>query len=872
MTSRLIGLLLWTSVSIPLAAEAEPWAWRIYSGESAVYQVLYEQLAEAGLPGGEIDSETLRLENQGEPVRLWVEDGGDGVFGPGDSIEYVGDVLPGASAHFHEYSPTNVYRLSVGGAAGPRMTPAIDSPEGVNGGTTRGLWRRRHLEVDKLLARLAGSKFSAGGPEEPWFWAKLAHNRKPWSLKLDLSDVDGNSDDKVLLRVHFRALSQHRPKTVGVPDHRVEISLDGTPLAVAEWDGKTPYLLESPGLPASLFAGKRRLRLRVPERPAARGSNPIVDVVMLNWIEIDYPRRSEVEEPVRLHLEDGSGPANIELRSPARRLTAYGDRGSRITMSGAAAGGEPPSDSARRFQLKPRLEEASYHVVPDAQFASPDRIEPDRPSDLRSARHADYLMISHRRLIEAIQPLADFHRQRGLKVSVIDVQDVYDEFNHGILDPRAIRDFLAFAYQEWQRPAPRFVLLVGDASWDTKNSTVDDANYANWADRNLTAGARFTRKSGTPYDEAPELNARQLIPTWNYSTYQGHAASDNQFVAVGSDGYLPVMAIGRLPVATPEEVTRIVAKTVRYASRPEVGPWRRSALFITNESRSFQNQSDALAMRLAGGGMSSQKVYPASTEKSNEHHTRRLIEILNEGQLLVHFLGHGGRYIWRTGPPDFDKNHDLFTLDHLDELEPSPRLPVVLSLTCFSAPFDHPNADSIGEKLLRLADRGAVAVFGASWRNTPSPRWGTVLLEEMTAPDATVGEAVMRAKQAITNRMFVETYNLLGDPAVSVALPVGAIELSGGEIGSSDLPLSVRGVVDLEDFSGRIVVDLVDARGEAVSTRSFETASPEFVVELDVTAEELASARLLRAYAWDASRGVDALGAMELAQGQSESG
>ena len=333
------------------------------------------------------------------------------------------------------------------------------------------------------------------------------------------------------------------------------------------------------------------------------------------------------------------------------------------------------------------------------------------------------------------------------------------------------------------------------------------------------------------------------------------------------------MAIGRLPVATPEEVSQIVAKTIRYASRPEVGPWRRSALFITNESRSFQNQSDALAWRLASDGLSSQKVYPASTEKSNEHHTQKLIEILNEGQLLVHFLGHGGRYIWRTGPPDFDKNHDLFTLDHLDELAPSQRLPVVLSLTCFSAPFDHPNADSIGEKLLRLSDRGAVAVFGASWRNTPSPRWGTALMEEMTAPDATVGEALMRAKHEITNRMFVETYNLLGDPAVPVALPAGAIELSGGAaVGVEGLPLSVRGVIDLEDFAGQIVVDLVDSRGEAVSTRSFETNSPEFAVELDVTAEELAAARLLRAYAWNTSRGVDALGAIELTQEQSESG
>ena len=60
-------------------------------------------------------------------------------------------------------------------------------------------------------------------------------------------------------------------------------------------------------------------------------------------------------------------------------------------------------------------------------------------------------------------------------------------------------------------------------------------------------------------------------------------------------------------------------------------------------------------------------------------------------------------------------------MKHLDTLADNDRLPVVLSLTCYSAPFDHPTADSIGEKFLRIPERGAIAVFAASWRNSPSP-------------------------------------------------------------------------------------------------------------------------------------------------------
>jgi hypothetical protein len=139
--------------------------------------------------------------------------------------------------------------------------------------------------------------------------------------------------------------------------------------------------------------------------------------------------------------------------------------------------------------------------------------------------------------------------------------------------------------------------------------------------------------------------------------------------------------------------------------------------------------------------------------------------------LLVHFIGHGGRFIWRTGPPDLRKNHDLFTLDDVSKLENSGRLPMVLSMTCYSAPFDNPTEDSIGERFLREADKGAVAVFAASWRNSPSTEFSTHLVKELLKPGQTIGEGIVRAKQAINNRVLVEMYNLLGDPAVVLERP-----------------------------------------------------------------------------------------------------
>ncbi len=57
-----------------------------------------------------------------------------------------------------------------------------------------------------------------------------------------------------------------------------------------------------------------------------------------------------------------------------------------------------------------------------------------------------------------------------LEVKVVNVTDIYDEFSYGIPTPVAIRDFLSYAYSNWRTPAPQYVLLVGDSTYDFKDN------------------------------------------------------------------------------------------------------------------------------------------------------------------------------------------------------------------------------------------------------------------------------------------------------------------------------------------------------------------------------------------------------------------
>ena len=324
-------------------------------------------------------------------------------------------------------------------------------------------------------------------------------------------------------------------------------------------------------------------------------------------------------------------------------------------------------------------------------------------------------------------------------------------------------------------------------------------------------------------------------------------------MSVDGDDYLPDLAVGRFPVTRPGEVEAIVNKTIAYATDAGVGPWRRNILWIANEQAGMQRRSDRLAAQGRALGFADVKVYPKPEEADNVHHQARLRQAMAGGNLLVHFLGHGGRYIWRTGPPSIKKNHDLFTLDDLDQLTPTPRLPVVLSMTCYSAPFDHPTADSIGEKFLRLDGRGAVAILAASWRNRPTQKLSQVLIEELTRP-ATVGEAIMRAKRRLDGfELLVETYNLLGDPAIEIAVPSLPLQVDATAAGPA-WRLSVS--VGRDPFRGWAIVDWLDQDGEWVESTTVKAKSPRF--ELTHTPAS-GSAPLARArvYVWDEVQGLD---------------
>lgn len=833
----------------------------LLTSESGIYRTQFSELALHGFV--EAPTAALRMENQGQIVPIWVNDGGDGQFGQGDWLEFVADKLHGANTFHNPHTPYNVYKLSVNGAIPGKFAETGDYREVAGTGAItpdKLAYRTIHMEDDTIRVRFKGnmnprSRNRDKSDREVWYWSRLSIlDKKPYEIPISIASAETRPDTPVSLEIAFRGWShqargRNRKAARIHVDHIVEVLWNDVRVGVAKWSGQERYILEIPRIPVGLLRrGKNTLALRVPKDSGEIGAAPRVDVSLLNWVKLKYAFDGRLD----------NGQTTVDLT--AEKHLSLAPRSTNIVIR---------TREGHRFEIPGTAHAASF-VFPDAtgpvylasgnDYYRPSVIRRDFPSRLRSTQNgADYLMISHGSLFQASRPLAEYRGSKGLRVSHIDVQDIYDEFNGGIVSPAAIKRFITFAAESWKKPSPRFVLLVGDASWDGKNTAPNDGNYSDWTFRSYEARSnRFGKNASTAY---AELNMfRNLIPVLYAHTNEGHAASDNAYVTLDPESWKPQLAIGRIPVASPREVKDVVDKIISYESNQEVGPWRRNVLWVTNEKRNMQRQTDALIS--TAPSMSSTRIYPALNEKNNEKHQQSLLNALGEGQLLVHFLGHGGRYIWRTGAPDLKKNHDLFTLEHLDQLQPTNRLPLVMSMTCYSAPFDHPTADSIGEKFLRVPKRGAIGVLAASWRNVPRKKFSETLLAELAVPGQTIGEAIARAKRKSGHRLMVETYNYLGDPATTLKQPTGRIRVKDEFDGVNSIVSAL--VPDKLGVPGsRARVDWLDGNGNVFESTEIDISVPSLSIGID-NEDNSTYPAAVRIYAWNSSLGVDALGYLEL--------
>ncbi|MCI0513776.1 C25 family cysteine peptidase, partial [candidate division KSB1 bacterium] len=385
-----------------------------------------------------------------------------------------------------------------------------------------------------------------------------------------------------------------------------------------------------------------------------------------------------------------------------------------------------------------------YWVTLPQACLTPQSIVPDTTSNLtRTDLGADYLIFTHPKFTASAQRLAAYRRQKnGFRVQIVKIQDLYDEFNFGIPNPRAVKDFLKFAYNYWTPPAPTAVIFWGDASWDLK--------------MNLAS----SQKSN-------------FVPTY------GNPVSDHWFVCLdGPNDLLPDLLTGRIAIETDAQGQVILDKIINYENLTPA-EWQKEVLFITGgfdawEQNKFTSQSNTLNQKYVqpapvyGQGIMINKTTEGRFEGEKKP---EILAAINPGKLWVNFLGHAGSQTWDLMFNDVD----------VLELTNSGKCPLVTSMTCHTARFANPDLLCFGELFVNFAERGAIAFWGTTG-------WGYleqdyILLDKLfptVLKDTvhTLGAATMQAKvhlwqrygASLINTNTLHQYTLLGDPVLDLAL------------------------------------------------------------------------------------------------------
>ncbi len=707
--------------------------------------------------------------------------------GAGDAIEFWGE--PGSG----RYDAAATYWLTVGPDPGLRIALR---PSAAGAAQPAPVWRTLVVEQNRYYRPSVPAAEAGSGAHDHWFWDFLALGSSTFPPVHEFPfTLDAVAPTDV---TPLSTPAQVSVTLIGLDGaHRVQVSVNGVTLGDLAWQGRALHIGALSIPPGVLHSGENTLRLALAAAQNADWNvapSPISALAVSSPVLIDrFALTYRLPQPAQLDLERSPLVFGVEPGSWQLALATSAVGG--ITLLDI---GEPlhpveiaPCESERCGDTWGISGDQAgvYAATAAGERLAVESIAEDVPSQWRSpANGADYILIAHRSLWAAAQRLAEQRRQQGLRVALVDVQDIYDEFSGGQMDAAAIRSFLMYANASWQGPAPAYVLLLGDGTFDPRGyCTVPGA--------------------------CPELataSGSTLIPPYlaGVDPWLGETATDNRFVALEPGSSLPWLAIGRLPAGDAAEAQAMVDKILAYeAAAPAAGDNEPTHLALVSDnayaldgtvdpaSNFWQASDAALAqaqlMATAGGiQLAAKRLYlnlcdgarfpqcllpdpPYSPYADPTNLLEGLAAWLADpptprpeaASLLVHYVGHGSISGW-AGQPVLLQNANVAQLGR------APRLPVVLEMTCYTGYFHFPGLRSLAEAWLAAPQRGAVAVIASSGLGLAEAHatLDFALLAELVGHEpTTVGQALLAAKLAAAAGGLpedVDTFHLFGDPAM----------------------------------------------------------------------------------------------------------
>jgi len=553
--------------------------------------------------------------------------------------------------------------------------------------------------------KLIYSSFLLNGDEDNIFGQLIYSDPVPQVLKVSHFDREAPPQGtEPQLEIALQGLSAQ--------SHAVNVQLNGADVGTLSFTGSEHRV--------ATFSVNRSLLVDGDNVVSLRSTNGESDVSFIDWIRLTYARRYVASDDA------------LNFSAPAGRIVRVdGFSTSNLRVVDVTNPNSPNElqpiiePSANGFSLRLPATDAARTLLAfaDSLTQTPAAIVANDPSNWNSNLNgADMVIVTHKNFRQAVEPLANLRRNQGLVVAVVDVEDIYDEFSYGAHTPAAIKSFLMSANGIWARK-PKYLLLVGDSSWDPRN-------YLNEGDNDF-------------------------VPTKLIDTTFLETASDDWFADFNGLG-IAEMAIGRLPARTAAEVDRMVAKIMSYEQERELNVPLRNAVMVADNG--FEAQS-AQTGALVPSAITVQTINRSGG--SDDLTRAQIVDALNQGPMIVNYYGHGSVNVW-TGAGLFDS--DLAT-----NLTNTNRLSLYVMMTCLNGYGHDAYIDSLAESALKAPNGGAVAVWASSGFTETQAQ---IALDQefyrqlFSNQTVRLGEAIRNAKAVTSNSDVRRTWVLFGDPAM----------------------------------------------------------------------------------------------------------
>ncbi len=687
-----IFLVLLSGCQTKLDANAAPdgvQSLRLVLPEEGFHSLSSRDIEQAGMRIG--DPDQVQLIFEGEPYPFWSE-------AAAEKNEFtLNFYVPTAG----RYLTDQVFVLQKKDKGSPELKPGILILEKSNQIDTQ------TLVTTSTVFEQQEIYLSQASLDNPWLW-KLIGQKEKAQFVLPLTG-------EPLIGQNMEIVVWSPSDAPANPDHAIHVWLNDTDLGEFDWEGAGSQTI-SISLNNQLLENENQVIVE---------NAPLKDVlVQKNYIDkITLQVQKELNFGVEQNTFTGDGNTVAIRNASSDGVVVEQDPATGTIKTAAVNSGSSYSFKSINGNLYDWLPRESTLPVKNISAltwnTNLDQVDED----------VDWLVIAPNDFFPEIQPLLALRQSQGLVTMLVDAQQIYDQYYGGSPQPQALTLFFESISTQW-RTFPRYVLLVGDFSYDRK-----------------------------PYNAA----ISEIPSYFVASAFAGETASDLPLMDLNGDN-LPDFVIGRLPVNHKSQLSNWVDKLTKYESKEMISGFDQIVAIADNQEAGF-NQSAQQFLDHFSKDFSTTLYQP----EQNEINANGTIKSFFNGSTdLLAYFGHGSVDIWGK-----DR---LFAIDDVSQLNNQEMVPLIINLSCLTGYYIHPQNISLVEALLSQKNGGSLAMIAPtsltfqSYQSILSAAFAYELQSDMNQRLGDMMKLTWRAMDPADSASLevMQTFLLFGDPAMVI--------------------------------------------------------------------------------------------------------